>query len=630
MSFEVPKSSLVTPLAFFGLSSLFAAVFTTRYPVENLLGMGGAYISAVVVATLGASLIRKASASQFVNALTGTGVALAVITLLQTVGYGPSRLLNVVFGTDLPHTNLFNVSGAPFVAAQFLGILLFAHILSFMTTRKLSTFQLISLPALIVGLALNVYLILPGKEASPALLPFGVSWSIATDVMKSPRSALIGIGQETYAAAYNQFRPSWTNSTEWWANSFGQASNVPLTLLTTAGLFGLASWIWLFVAVAKESRVHIKQHPVLVGVVLGTFIVQLFLPNNVVLLVLQATGLAYFIATAFKGVTKVHFFKTATFDNSFTSSQRSTVAFVLPIVIAGAVALVCAYGVGRAYTASYYFFRSSYALQQNDAANTYEMQRRAAEMNPYMSVYRSNYALTNLAIATALANKQDITEQETQEVAQLVQQAIREARAATILRPEDTQNWRVLAQVYRNLIGSAEGADQWAVSSYVEAITTNPADPTLRIELGGIFLSQEQYNDAILLFQQAAELKPDYANAYYNLANALKAANQLATAQAAYQQTLSLIPADSEDYVRVNQELEEVQAVLAQQQAAAEANGEGQEAANTQATSPASSLLNQNVSQTENEVVTQPANQPLNIDPNVQAVPQTGEPQPTQ
>jgi tetratricopeptide (TPR) repeat protein len=353
------------------------------------------------------------------------------------------------------------------------------------------------------------------------------------------------------------------------------------------------------------------------------------------LLILQATALAYFIATAFKGVTKVHLFKTASFDNAFSSSQRSTVAFLLPIVIAGAVVLLGVYGVGRAYAASYYFFRSSYALQQNDAANTYEMQRRAAEMNPYMSVYRSNYALTNLAIATALANKQDITEQERNEVAQLVQQAIREARAATILRPEDTQNWRVLAQVYRNLIGSAEGADQWAVSSYVEAITTNPSDPTLRIELGGIFLNEQQFNDAILLFQQAAELKPDYANAYYNLANALKSANQLASAEAAYKQTLVLIPADSEDYVRVNQELEELQAALAQQQESAQQAGEGQEGtnaqdANAQSSNPASSLLNQNVSQTDAEVVTQPSNQPLTTTPDAVGTQPADGTQPTQ
>jgi tetratricopeptide (TPR) repeat protein len=43
----------------------------------------------------------------------------------------------------------------------------------------------------------------------------------------------------------------------------------------------------------------------------------------------------------------------------------------------------------------------------------------------------------------------------------------------------------------------------------------------LRVEAGGIYYANGDYLSAANLFRQAANLKPDYANAHYNLAKAL-------------------------------------------------------------------------------------------------------------
>jgi Flp pilus assembly protein TadD len=607
-SLEVPKSSLLAPLMVFGLALLASSLFTTRYPVEALLGMGGVYVSLVVVAVAGSILLKKAETTTFTLVTAVTGAVISVLTLLQTAGFGPSRFINAAFGLDMPHTSLFNVVGSPFVAAQVLGAILLGLLATFFVRRKLSRTELISLPLIVLGLAVSIWVALPGKQASPLLLPFGVSWSVAVDVMKSPRSALIGVGPENFSVAYAQFRPNWTNNTPWWSNLFGQGFNTPLTLLATSGLLSLLAWLWVVIAFLNQAKRELKTEPFVTGLLAGTFIAQLLFPSNVVLLAFQAVALAYFISSRQTGKTLVHFFKTVSFEFGSTSTRSALSTFV-PIIIAAGAFLLGVYGIGRAYAASNYLFRSAVAAQKNEAVETYQLQLKARNMNPYVGVYRTNFATTNLAIASALASKTDLTEQERQQVAQLIQQAITEAKAATVLRPEDTQSWRLLGQIYRNLIGSAESADQWTINSYVKAIELHPTDPSLRLELGSIFYSGQKYNEAALLFQQATELKPDYVNAYYNLANALKQTNQLEQAKVAYQKTLALLPADSEDYIKANGELAEVEKAIAAQGSGAAGTGTSQAAPNSASTS----LLNQNLTQSEQTVVNQPANDDLNV-----------------
>lgn len=616
---EVPRSPLIPGLLFFGAAVLASTLLTTRYPVENLLGMGGALIAFVVITVVGALLIKARSTQDFLTVFNATIVILAVVTLLQAVGFGPTRIINSALQLNLPNTGMFSLTGSPFVAAQVFGLAVIANVIALIKQRKAEPITLAATVAGVIGFVVSLLLVLPGKEAAPLLLPFGASWTIAVDVLKAPRSALIGVGPENYSSAYQQLKPVWVNTTEWWNNTFGQASDVPLTLLTTTGLFGFGAWLLLFIKTINYGRTQFKQEPALVSLILGIFVLQIVFPINMVLLAVQAAALAFLIANrqAHSNIS-IHLFKVEKRSDTYElpARQQHLALALLPLILSGVVALVGMYGVGRAYAASYAFFQSSIALQANDAVKTYEYQQRATELNPYLPAFRSNFALTNLAIATALSNKTDATEQERQQVTQLIQQSIREARAASLLRPDDSTTWQTLGQIYRTLIGAAEGADQWASSAYVQAISTNPNNPTLRVELGGMLVGLQQYNDANLLFQQAAELKPDLANAYYNLANSLRLSGQLEQSKLAYQKTLTLIPANSEDYTRANQELETLEKEI---QTAADA------AAKNKTNSPAAtpvpgqqnqipSIINQNVTEPDQSVVTQPSASDLNVE----------------
>src|SRR5690606_5370366 len=79
-------------------------------------------------------------------------------------------------------------------------------------------------------------------------------------------------------------------------------------------------------------------------------------------------------------------------------------------------------------------------------------------------------------------------------------------------------NWQNLATVYRQILNAVQQAPLWTISSYQQAILLDSYNPTLRLELGSVYYLLQQYDQAQRLFEQAVSLKPDWANAHYNLA----------------------------------------------------------------------------------------------------------------
>jgi cytochrome c-type biogenesis protein CcmH/NrfG len=224
-------------------------------------------------------------------------------------------------------------------------------------------------------------------------------------------------------------------------------------------------------------------------------------------------------------------------------------------------------GIVRSYNAELLFYSSLQYAQANNGSATYNTQILTIRTNPYISRYHIIFSQTNLALAASLANSiranttpqtkglADTTTKDRQLVAQLLQQAINEAKKAVALDPVNILSWENLARTYQQLIGVAQGADNWTVASYNQAIQLDPTNPVLYVDLGTVFMSINNYTTAITEFQRAIALKSDYANAYYNLANAYKSNNDITQAIATIKQVLPLIDKSSDDYKVINQTL---------------------------------------------------------------------------
>jgi tetratricopeptide (TPR) repeat protein len=231
-----------------------------------------------------------------------------------------------------------------------------------------------------------------------------------------------------------------------------------------------------------------------------------------------------------------------------------------------------------------YWHRQALAQVSKSGTLTYQYLQRAESLNPQVDLYRVDMAQTNFALANAIAAQKgptqdnpqgSLTDQDKRTIQTLLSQAINEGRAAVLLNPRSTRNWAVLAAIYRNISGVANNALAFSLDAYGRAIQRDPLNPVLRLNVGGIYYTAQNYDQAVRFFSDAINLKPDYANAYYNLAIALRDKNDLQNAKTVAAQTLVVLQnqkaTDTPDYKVAQALVKEIDDKLANAAAATQA-----------------------------------------------------------
>ena len=186
----------------------------------------------------------------------------------------------------------------------------------------------------------------------------------------------------------------------------------------------------------------------------------------------------------------------------------------------------------------------------------------AIAQNPKVDRYHASLA-HGYGFASSLANNlsaqtgKDTIEADKSTITQLIQ-AIGEGKAVAT-NPQRSGNWEILAQIYKNIMSFATGADQFTIQTYTQAIAFDPINPNLRIALGGVYYALGRYDDAIDAFKLAVIAKPDLANAHYNLAIAYREKKNFDNAIAEMNAVLSLVEKDSPDYALAKTELDNLE-----------------------------------------------------------------------
>ena len=271
----ISLSPLTVPLVIFGLVVTASIFFTHSHPVDNILGFGGVYLSLVLIVCLGKELVTKKFSQVFMKYL-GVGAALmSLLSILQSFGYKLSWIY----------------AKSPIVTAQILGVVLVGYIFLIANNIKkgVKTTLLSWVVAILItaGFGFNIYSSLPGKPSSPSLPSLAVSWSVALDTVRNPKTAALGVGPNNYHLAYAQFKPVWTNQTKLWNVQLNRAYNLPLTLLTSAGILGFIGWLLLVLQILKQVKYNtsLRKSPT-TWMLLALLATQLVLPPFTSLLIL--------------------------------------------------------------------------------------------------------------------------------------------------------------------------------------------------------------------------------------------------------------------------------------------------------------------------------------------------------
>lgn len=490
---------------------------------------------------------------------TGTIIGLTVLYFLITNNLTPSAIRHLPYALVASASILafiaifqfvgldrrFTPAGNPIALATFLAVSLvftIGKIYAQAKSNKQDLFWYLNLLAsliIAIGLGLTGYQLLTAIK--PVLLSYSTSWAIAIETFKN--QPVFGVGPNSFLEAFTRFRPLAFNGTLFWASRFGASSSWYLHLMTTVGLAGLISFLWLAIKVVRSAT-----NPLAAGPIFLIFVALVFLPANFLILFTLWVFLAIYAL-------------------DLPTREYAEESRILGGIFLVAVLSLLGVGLwlgGKAYAGEFFFFQSLKSLAQNKGTDTYNLQIKAINMNPQADFYRLAYSQTNLALANSIASPPTggptggLTDQDRQNISQLVQQAINEAKTAVALNPRRINNWENLAQIYRSLINFAQGADQWTVASYQQAINLDPLNPNLRINLGGVYYALGNYDQAINLFQQSVNLKPDFANGHYNLAAALREKREYAQALGQMEVVLALVDPNSGDWQKAKDELEKL------------------------------------------------------------------------
>ena len=465
----------------------------------------------------------------------------------------------------------FSPVGSQLDLAILLGFLLAIGIVSFPRRREsikswIPVFTGMTLTINLLALFLTVYsLVKPTGTGlinqAPTLIlpPFRLSWFAAVEILKSPQTALFGIGLDNFSSIFTQVKDfAYNQSSLWQINSFTVSRSAVLQIFTETGIFGLTAFGLLIFYVIKQSVRATHESPLHYILFFYLFICLLILPTSFIVWFLFFVVLAQLSCT----------------DGACPVSTTD-LSNLLPIYIGIAVISflfigTSGYFLGRSYASEYYFKKSLDGVANNNVKQVYDNQRQAIILNPYIERFRSNFSQTNLLIANNLAQKKagTITEQDKQTITQAIQASIAEGKAVVALNPQKADGWQNLAAIYLNIINAAQGADVWTISAYQRAILADPQNPSYRVGLGGVYYSLKKYDDALRFFEQAISIKPDWPNANYNYAWANFQKQNYSQAVNAMQNTLRLLDSklNQGDYEKVQKELDEFKKMLSKEE----------------------------------------------------------------
>ncbi len=543
-------AAVISVLAYFGVYPLATLVKTLSFTkIVNFNPTGSSFSASVLMLIFLPLLLRSLVISnKFIPQ--PIALVLTVIFAISLVFIAPFNILILAGFTTVAVLYLLrshlNAKNLPLIVAPILlaGLLM---VFSMVSIKGLETLQL----------KRNTF----PREIQ---LPLGISWKISASAFRD--NPFLGSGPATYLFDFTNYKPIEQNATPYWNIRFDSSFNEFLQTFATLGILGLVALGFLVVMVlvfavrALQDTDDILSFSLAVASIL-TVVLLLIHASTVISVVAMLLIFAMLMAVN-KSTGKVEEISLG-INVSKANSSNLNAGDLLPLIIFVLVLgllFIPSYGAVwnlKNIAVADYYHRQALNTASSNGVNTYNLLVKAEQYNPYVDLYRTDLAQTNFALANLIASRKapseaspegSLTDDDKKNIQQLLSQAISEGQTATALSPKNPQNWEILASIYRQISGVAQNALQFSLDSYGRAIQLDPLNPLLRLNVGGVYYSVKNYDLAIRFFTDSINLKPDFANGYYNLSVALRDKGDLKNSQLAAEKVVSLLDSKSADY----------------------------------------------------------------------------------
>src|SRR3989339_2210186 len=378
---------------------------------------------------------------------------------------------------------------------------------------------------------------------------YGTSLDITKQALGSSTSNLLfGTGPGTYLYDYLAYKPATVNASQFWSLRFDRAKSELVTSVATMGVVGSVLWLVLMVWVAIKAigrlvfeRDH-EEWKMTYVVFMGwsiLFLTYVLYSFNFTLqfLLWGFTGLL-----ASQVILKV-------WKSDFSQSPRLGLVTSFAFAVVGVGVLVSLFVTGSRYAAEVAFAKAVSIDKTEGRAieDVIAQLNRAVKFNSLSDVYQRNLSSAYLIqarelIASSASDQTERTADQTQQIVEVVSASVAAAARASQIEPNAVSNWVIRGSIYRDLMSFAQGSENLAAQSFLNAIQLEPVNPIHRTNLGRVYLivadrartlksaedpelaKQAADQEAALLtsaeqaFTQAVQLKSDYLPAHYYLA----------------------------------------------------------------------------------------------------------------
>ena len=394
-------------------------------------------------------------------------------------------------------------------------------------------------------------------------------WAATTEVTRAvlSKDPLTGIGPNNFDIAWALNKPAGINNTIFWNTDFITGIGLIPTFVATTGVLGLLAWIVFFVMFimlgvrvifAKSEEVESRVPA------LGSFLGASFL-WVIAFVSVPSTALfvlAFLMTGAFFGyATQVGMFRTKEF--SLFAYPRASFVSVLVLIIALIGTISLGYLFVERALAQIYLERGAILVgRNNDIDGAERSVARSASLVATDSAFRAGSQLS-LARIQLLINQLDAQGQDEGALDPATARtqfqgylgaAVQNARQATVLAPQNYQNWLNLGQIFASVVPepfAIEGAYEEAKAAFTRAIELNPSSPGLQLSLARLEASNNNLQGAEEAAEKAVAMKQNYTEAHFFLSQVAVAQGNLDRAIEKTETTALLSPGNAGLYFQL-------------------------------------------------------------------------------
>ena len=337
---------------------------------------------------------------------------------------------------------------------------------------------------------------------------------------KLSKNDTLGMGTETFAFAFYQFRPVGHNLTSEWDFLYNKAHNEYLNYLATTGIFGLGSYllfIGTFIAWFTRTQISNLKSQQDAKIINWSLSSEFWVLNTALF-----SGWLSILVTNFWILRRYHasipfifpiLIISSTLQNTnakeYTLRISSTFWMSYITLAIGAILL---YVIGNYWYADT-LFASGYRYNRSGLyAKALPFLASSVKASPYEPSYHDELAQTYAGLSAEAFENKNATD-----AARLSTLAIRESDKALSTSPKNVNFYKTRTKVLYTLSVLNPEYNNDAVTSLRAAITLSPNDPKIYYNLAILLGRQNESSEAITNLLVAKKLKKNYRDVYYAL-----------------------------------------------------------------------------------------------------------------